>query len=36
MKNLLYAIGMILAGAVLLVIVLPMDIIDEIRWKLSR
>ena len=33
MKNLLYAFGMIVAGALLLVIVLPFEIIEEIKWK---
>ena len=31
MKNLLYAIGMILVGALLLAIILPIEIIEEIR-----
>lgn len=29
MKNLLYAFGMIVAGALLLVIVLPIELIEE-------
>ena len=33
MKNLLYAFGMILGGALLLEIVLPFEISEEIRWK---
>jgi len=36
MKNLLYAFGMILGGALLLVIVLPFEIIEEIRWKMEN
>jgi len=33
MKNFLYAIGMIVAGALLLAIILPFEIIEEIRWR---
>lgn len=33
MKNLLYAFWMILGGALLLVIVMPFEIIEEIKWK---
>lgn len=33
MKNFLYAVGMIVAGTLLLVIVLPFEIIEEIRCK---
>ena len=33
MINFLYAIGMIVAGALLLVIILPFEIIEEFRWK---
>ena len=33
MKNLLYAVGMIVAGALLLAIILPFEIIEELRWK---
>ena len=36
MKNLLYAFGMILGAALLLVIVMPFEIIEEIRWKRER
>lgn len=36
MKNLLYAIGIIVVGALLMLIVLPLDIVDEIRWRLSK
>ena len=32
MKNFLYAVGMIVAGALLLVIILPVEIIEEIRY----
>lgn len=31
MKNFLYAFGMILGGILLVVIVLPFEVIDEIR-----
>ena len=33
MKNFLYAIGMIVAGALLLAVILPVEIIEEIRWR---
>ena len=33
MKNFLYAVGMIVAGALLLAIILPFEIIEEIRWR---
>ena len=33
MKNFLYAVGMIVAGAILLVVILPIEIIQEIREK---
>ena len=33
MKNLLYAVGMIVAGAVLLAVILPFEVIDEIRCR---
>ena len=33
MKNLLYAVGMIVAGALLLAVILPVEIIEEIRWR---
>ena len=33
MKNFLYAVGMIVAGAVLLAVILPFEVIDEIRWR---
>jgi hypothetical protein len=33
MKNLLYAVGMIVAGALLLMIILPVEMIDEIKWR---
>ncbi len=33
MKNLLYAFGIIVVGILLLVIVLPFEIIEEIKWK---
>ena len=36
MKSLFYALGMILAGAVLLVIVLPFEIVDEIKWRMRE
>lgn len=36
MKKLLYAIGIIIAIVVMLVIVIPLDIIDEIKWRLSK
>ena len=36
MKNLLYAIGMILAGAFLLVLILPFEIVSEVKWRLSK
>lgn len=35
-KSLFYALGMILAGAVLLVIVLPFEIVDEIKWRMRE
>ena len=31
MKNLLYAVGMIVAGALLLAVILPFEVIDEIK-----
>ena len=33
MKNLLYAIGVIVIGTLLLAIILPLEIIQEIREK---
>lgn len=36
MKNALIAIGMIAAGAVLLLIVLPIEAVREIRWRNKR
>ena len=33
MKNLLYAVGMIVAGALLLAVILPVELIDEIKWR---
>lgn len=36
MKNALIAIGMIAAGAVLLLIVLPIETVREIRWRCRR
>lgn len=33
MKNFLYAVGMILGGILLLAVVLPFEIIEEIKWK---
>ena len=33
MKNLLYAFGMILGGILLLAVILPFEVIDEIRWR---
>lgn len=36
MKNLLYAIGMIIGGAVLLVFVLSVEIIQEIKWRFDN
>ena len=33
MKNLLYAVGMIVAGALLLAVILPYEAIDEIKWR---
>ena len=33
MKNFLYAVGMIVAGAVLLMDILPVEVIDEIKWR---
>ena len=36
MKNALIAIGMIAAGAVLLLIVLPIEAVREIRWRFGR
>jgi len=33
MKNFLYAVGMIVAGALLLAVILPFEVIDEIRWR---
>jgi len=36
MKNALIAIGMIAAGAVLLLIVLPIEVVRELRWRCGR
>ena len=36
MKNLLYSMGMIIGGAILLVFVLPVEIIEEIQYRRSR
>ncbi len=36
MKNLLYAFVMILGAVLLLTIVLPFEIIEEIKWKRKR
>ena len=33
MKNFLYAVGMIVASALLLAVILPVEIIDEIKWR---
>ena len=33
MKNLLYAFGMILGGALLLAVILPFEVIEEIKWR---
>ena len=33
MKNLLYAVGMIVAGALLLMVILPFEAIEGIRWR---
>lgn len=33
MKNLLYAAGMIVGGILLLAVILPFEIIEELRWK---
>ena len=36
MKNLLYAMGMIIGGAVLLMFILPIEIIEEYQYRRSR
>ena len=36
LKNLVRAIGMILAGALLLAVVLPFEIADEIKWRMRE
>ena len=36
MKNLLYAVGMIVAGALLLAVILPVEIIEEIKYRKER
>ena len=36
MKNMLYAIGMIIGGAVLLMVVLPIEVIQEIKWRMGN
>lgn len=33
MKNFLYAIGMIVGSALLLAVILPFEVIDEIKWR---
>ena len=33
MKNFLYAIGMIVGSVLLLAVILPFEVIDEIRWR---
>lgn len=33
MKSILYAFGMILGAALLLTLVLPFEIIEEIKWR---
>ncbi len=36
MKNLLFAFGMIVGGAILLLIVIPFEIVQEIQLKRER
>lgn len=36
MKNFLYAVGMIVAGALLLAVILPIEIIEEYQYRRSR